>query len=332
MNNKSISINEPYEINYQQTLNFSNVSINRENKVYEEKNFDFEKSNNDKYFKNGKKSEELEPFSEYKKMFIITKNTNNNKIDCSKNLFNSQTFNFKHTKVEKDEEKKGGYGEEKKEENKDEENEEEKQEENKKIYNGKKNKFMGRKRKNSLEKGNHDKYSVDNLYRKIKSNLLNILYIFINYKIIEVYKDIPNYDLKKDVLRKIEQKQIVNSGIEFNQKFLKKKLKDIFSVDISHKYRCKLDYNKKVINKLLKQKDKVKKKYFKSLFNLTFLDCLKHFRGSKTIPILDGIKSFEQFKVKFINDNNYLDSLDYYVMNYENVIMNKNSRKPRNNN
>ena len=36
-------------------------------------------------------------------------------------------------------------------------------------------KMMGRKRKDSPTKGKHNKYSNDNLYRKIKSNLLNIL-------------------------------------------------------------------------------------------------------------------------------------------------------------
>ena len=132
-------------------------------------------------------------------------------------------------------------------------------------------------------------------------------------------------------MRKTEQKQIASFNIEFNKKFLNKKLKEILSVNISRKYKCKFDYNRKVINKLLGEKDKEKKEYFTSLFNLTFLDYLEHFRGSKTIPVLEGVKSFEQFKQKFTNDSNFLETLEYYVMNYEIVLNKKKSRRSRNN-
>lgn len=61
---------------------------------------------------------------------------------------------------------------------------------------------------------------------------------------------------------KINQSQVVNSNVKFNQQFLYKKLKDIFSEDVSAKCtRYNKDHNKKLINSLLNEKDKIKKKY-----------------------------------------------------------------------
>ena len=66
---------------------------------------------------------------------------------------------------------------------------------------------------------------------------------------------------------------------------------------------------------------------------MTFLECLEHFRGTKEISELKGLKNFEQFKEKckekYVNDNecnNYLKPLDYYIMKYKETTLNK---KPR---
>ena len=34
--------------------------------------------------------------------------------------------------------------------------------------------------------------------------------------------------------------------------------------------------------------------YFKKLFSITFIDCLKHFIGSQKIEELEGLKEFER--------------------------------------
>ena len=48
---------------------------------------------------------------------------------------------------------------------------------------------------------------------------------------------------------KIKQSQVANSNVKFNQQFLYKKLKDIFSEDVSAKCtRYSKDHNKKLIN------------------------------------------------------------------------------------
>lgn len=97
--------------------------------------------------------------------------------------------------------------------------------------------------------------------------------------------------------KKIEQTQIVDNSVEFNKKFLKRNLKQIFSVNISNKYKnYDKDNNKKLIQKLLRDKNEERKEYFKKLFKLTFLDCLQHFRGSQNIPLLDSMTTITYYK------------------------------------
>ena len=313
MNNKSIPLNEPYEMINQQ-LNLSNIFINIKNKEYQEHNtFDIEKNNSSKIIKYLKKSDDFESFLECKNIIINPNKSFFNINDYSINQYQTKAAMIQRLKKEK-------------EENKEEEKEEEEVKEESTIE---KQSHLGRKRKNSSMKGKHNKYSSDNLYRKIKSNLLDIVYDFINGKIIEIYKDIPKYDIKKDLLKKIRQDEIVNSDIKFNQNFLNKKLKEIFSVDISRKYKLDIGHNKNLIQKLLDDKDIERNKFFNKLFNLTFFDCLLHFRGTTNIPELNGIINFQQFKQNYLNDIDYIKSLDYYVMNYEIIIMNKRARKKR---
>ena len=131
---------------------------------------------------------------------------------------------------------------------------------------------------------------------------------------------------------KMKQYQVANSKVQFNQQFLYRKLKDIFSENLSSKCtRYSLDHNKILINKLLNDKDKVKRKIFKDLFNLTFLECIEHFRGSKTIPCLYDLKSLDEVCEEF-EDEDYKESFKCYIDNYETIIINKKSRRNYKNN
>lgn len=192
---------------------------------------------------------------------------------------------------------------------------------------GKKGMRFGRKRKNSFEIGKHDKYSGDNLIRKCKGIILNSLYDLINNLINRQYKFLSEEDKKKNQLLKINQFQITNSDVDFNKKFINKKLKDIFSDNITMKYKkYNVDHNKILIKSLLNEKDKEKKKYFNKLFNLTFLDCLNHFRGNKTIKELNDLEKYDDICKKFEEDEDYLYSFKFYIDNYEKIIGNKKSR------
>ena len=74
---------------------------------------------------------------------------------------------------------------------------------------------------------------------------------------------------------------------------------------------------------------KIKKIILQYLFSKTFLDCLKHFRGSQKIEELEGLKKFNKIKSKYEGDMEYLKSLEYYIMNYERITNNKRARNPR---
>ena len=128
----------------------------------------------------------------------------------------------------------------------------------------------------------------------------------------------------------INQKQISEASIQFNKDFLNKTLGEIFSEDISARYTS---YHQKhncfLIKALTNEKDEDKKNYFKKLFNITFKDCLKHFRGSQKVEELEGMKGFNDIKPKYIDDIDYLSCLESNIMNYEEIINNKKTRNSK---
>ena len=68
---------------------------------------------------------------------------------------------------------------------------------------------------------------------------------------------------------------------------------------------------------------------------ITFLQLLKHFRGDEIIQELQGMKLLYQIKDKLSNDEKdneaYIKALEYYVKNFENIIMGKRARKSQKN-
>ena len=71
---------------------------------------------------------------------------------------------------------------------------------------------------------------------------------------------------------------------------MQKTLQDIFSEKVSSRYNTvSEDHNRKVIFNLINTGNEEKKNYFKKLFSLTFLQCLKHFRKEEEINELKGL-------------------------------------------
>ena len=184
----------------------------------------------------------------------------------------------------------------------------------------KKKKMLGRKSKNSENKKcGHDKFADDNLIRKIKCTLLEVITLYINSILKLIYKDDKGKN-KKELL-KMNQGQIVSSKADYNREFMNKPLKVILSDNISTKYtRYDPKHNKCLIEELLNDKDEEVKMIFEKIFNLTFLDCLQHFRGSKYIGILDGLTKMDEVLVKFQNDPNYVTKFKLYVKEFETII------------
>ena len=319
MINNNIPLNESYSTINQQPYNWPNIDITINNKEIEE-NKSLHSENNSN---SSNKSDDYDYKKEYKTFFINKNNSLLNLNDYPNNQFQTIQSLFKTIKIENEEE-------EAKEEEKEEEGKEEEEKEQEEEERSSKRKILGRKRKGSSIKGIHNKYNLDNILRKIKSNLLDILFKFINKKINEMYKYIPNYNIKKDILMKIQKNEIVDTTADFNKEFMNKTLKIIFSVDISHKYKqYDHDHNEKLIIKLLNEKNDEKRIFFEKIFNLTFFECLEHFRGTKENPELKGIKNFEQFKEKYKSDINYIKSLNYYVNNYEEITITKKPRRKK---
>ena len=72
-----------------------------------------------------------------------------------------------------------------------------------------------------------------------------------------------------------------------------------------------------------------KKNVFNCIFNLNFVDCLNHFRGTQFIKELNGMKLYKETFKKLNCDNkdeDYEYLLKYHLFNYEKIIMAKNGR------
>ena len=182
----------------------------------------------------------------------------------------------------------------------------------------------------------HSKFSDDNLRIKCKYIVLSYVRDFINEKIASIYKNNLGKGIKTKKLMNLNKQQIANTKIKDNKAFIKKTLAEIFSDPISGRYtNLPKDKNKMLIKDLINEKDEAKRVYFQKLFNLNFLECVEHFSNKRPVEILTGLMTFEKMKnspvelnKKHINigNDNYLDNLDYYFKNYENILSGKFSR------
>ena len=199
----------------------------------------------------------------------------------------------------------------------------------------KEKKLIGRKTKRNEGFGEHNKFSDDNLIRKCKHIVLDSAFVFINQKIIQNYLNNEDKDyLKTKQLFKNGQNQVEKSKAEYNKLFLNKTLQTIFSENISTKYsRYSPTHNKDLIEDLLNDKDETKRKIFEKIFKLTFLDCLKHFRGNIFLEELSGMKTFYNYcnETDFGNNSKeYEEILKLFINNYEKIVIDKKSRNKRN--
>ena len=188
---------------------------------------------------------------------------------------------------------------------------------------------MGRKKKQYEGLGLHNKFSDDNIIRKVKNVILQNTMTFINSKIKNIYEYKNNKFSKEKKLLKMKQNQPISSRVDYNKDFLEKTLGEIFSEGTSSKYtQYPLERNKKLIESLINDEDEKNGAIFNDIFNLTFLDCLSHFRGSKIIEELEGLNNLKDFlkNAKIIKDKEYCTILNYFVNNFEKIIMDKKSR------
>ena len=191
--------------------------------------------------------------------------------------------------------------------------------------------LIDKKRKRGNELINElNEYNPDKILRKIRTMSLRTVIIFIN----EMIKIIYNNDIRKSILIRqfleISKKKLSHSSVDFDKKFLYKELKEILSENISEKYsNFPPDKNKRLVEELITSENGGP--YFQKLFELTFLDCLEHIRGTKKFSELmglmdiDAMLNYEEFKI----DKDQIQTYEDYIYEYENIIKRKKSRNSK---
>ena len=165
-------------------------------------------------------------------------------------------------------------------------------------------------------------YIPDIFVKKIKMLVLKKSYNFINEKIIKIFNNNIGKGICIKQLLPINKFVLYHSSVEEDKEFLNKKLKEIFS-SISNKYTAVLNTkNKNLIDDLINLEEHGK--YFKELFELSFLDCLEHVRGTKNSELLDELPKIDDI----INNEGILDEdeINIYkdvINNYELIIEKK---------
>ena len=143
---------------------------------------------------------------------------------------------------------------------------------------------------------------------------------FINKKIKILYNGNIGYNILKKEFITLNKTIKFESSIEKNRLFLNKTLKEILSENISTRNtNYDQDFNKK-LERLINEKDIVKRIYFNKLFNLTFLDCLKHFNRTKIISEFDGMDFIDDVLEEFNDDKEYKETLNYNIKNFDDII------------
>lgn len=188
----------------------------------------------------------------------------------------------------------------------------------------------GRKNKNSKEIRKHDKFSFDNILRKIKTLAIRSYLKFLNKKINYIYRN-SNIAISRN-LEKINQKQIAEAKIDFNRSYFNMTFKEILCEKITTKWKSKEgDHNKNIINKLLNEKDEEKRKIFICLLNLRLIDIIKYLRGEKDdYAELSGLEFEEMTWNEIEQDKEYLNCFKFNMMNIETILWQKNFRNRNN--
>lgn len=206
---------------------------------------------------------------------------------------------------------------------------------NKSQNNMKIKKKLGRKKKNSGEKGKHTKYCEDNLVRKAKYLFIRDFIDFINLKIKSIsnlYIFIKNKKYKVKKLLYLGPTITNDLTVNNNLSLFEKPIKDtLYEISGKYKYYPK-DYNRVAIKELCKN---VHCKKIRNILNMNYLDCLKYYRKDaikkKSFSCLKGLeKKFEGLPLKLEKQGHnkyYEEVLIYIINNFENIYYAKNPKK-----
>ena len=198
----------------------------------------------------------------------------------------------------------------------------------------------GRKKKIQNMIPPHTKMSQDNIIRKIKSSLINKFIVgFLN--------QIINLKIKNIKLLKINYYYINEIKRKKELKYLKMKLKDLFSLNNTNRLsKYWPDYNKGIINYIIDKDETIK-----FVLNLTYNDFIELFLRKKNIEDITNdfnaepetinyeeikkiIPPFEDFCYEILKKNGveYTNYIIFFLFNYERALKLKQKRVKRYNN
>ena len=179
--------------------------------------------------------------------------------------------------------------------------------------------LRGRKKKIEIIKGNHTKFSGDNIMRKIKCHFLNNVYKILNKSIIN----------QNNTFCKLDNFVNENLKKDYNIKLMRLTFKEIYlNSEISSKYKkFEKDKNKRIIEKIYSEKNeieaiKILDKTYIELFNTLIKSDLDNFCN-------EILEKEEKNGLPKIESANYLKEIKNLCENYEEWFLNKKGRKEK---
>ena len=189
---------------------------------------------------------------------------------------------------------------------------------------------MGRKNLKDKSERKHDKFSPDNIIKKIKAKMFEFLIIFVNNLITN---NIKLKDLNYSIIDRLKK--------ETDLEILGTPIKDLLSNDISPKYsQYAHDFNKKLIDSLLEKEKNNEALMF--IFDITFRDWVELYTMKKNVKDWQNLTEESCRKIeehlnnmneleKVLKDNNnnsdYFSNFIFYLFNYERWFSIRRNRK-----
>jgi len=200
----------------------------------------------------------------------------------------------------------------------------------------------GRKKKGDNTKRKHDKYSIDNIMKKIKTNLLEIAIEFIN-QIVNKSKE----ESQKILFKKIGYKYINQMKQDIDIELLNGTLKDLLLKDVSRKYSVlsedsnrinleelmKNEKNNETIMFMLNLKFRELIELYLSKITMNDLESSRNIDSSACQTIVDELPKIDSLlnKISKKNDGKFLSLFIFLLYNYEKIILIKKGRNSKKN-
>ena len=201
--------------------------------------------------------------------------------------------------------------------------------ENNKICGEKKIIFSTQKTLKKKEVKKHDKFSSDNLIKKLKCYLLKFLVKFANL----IIKNYKSNKIKEYTLIKINHIEAKDLDTKNNLALLDMPIKEILSKEKSKHFKNRKPSNKETIEKLLR--DEINNIIIQTIFTkMTFREWLQNFKN-KEIKEINKVKiefkGVDKLLKEIDKENNikYINMIKYHLDNFEEWFK---KRKPRNKN